>query len=367
MWRYVNMAEGKTRHMFAGGNTAEGFFSYYDHILPQDKAERIIILKGGPGVGKSTFMKKIASQMLKEGFDVEYMHCSSDPDSLDGVLFPRKNTALVDGTAPHIVDPKNPGAVDEIINLGEFWDNDGFDRNRDNILNINRKIGITFQRAYRYISAVYAIYKDNEALYGMAVRSGKANVVISQVISDIFEGIDVSEVIGRQRRLFASAITPKGFVSHLSSLITTGRIIKLKGEPGTRTERLLERVIAAASERGIDTETYYCALNPHKVEHVVIPELDISITTVNPSHIDEDIKGDEINFNDFVDESVLEPYRDDIEFNREEYGRLLEKAVQVLKQAKKYHDDLENYYIPNMNFDSVQKCQEAVLDSLLRS
>lgn len=54
------MAEGKTRHMFAGRNTAEGFFSYYDHIMPQEKAERIIILKGGPGVGKSTFMKKIA-------------------------------------------------------------------------------------------------------------------------------------------------------------------------------------------------------------------------------------------------------------------------------------------------------------------
>lgn len=34
------MAAGKTRHMFAGGNKAEGFFSYYDNILPQEKAER---------------------------------------------------------------------------------------------------------------------------------------------------------------------------------------------------------------------------------------------------------------------------------------------------------------------------------------
>jgi len=366
MKRSFGMAEGKTRHMFAGGNTAEGFFSYYDHILPQDKAERIIILKGGPGVGKSTFMKKIASQMMKEGYDVEYMHCSSDPDSLDGVVFPQKNTAIVDGTAPHIVDPKNPGAVDEIINLGEFWEHNGFSANKENILNINRKKGVAYQRAYRYISAAYAIYRDNEALYGMAVHSGKANMIISQVVSDIFCGIDVSEVTGRQRRLFASAITPKGFVNHLSSLITTGRIIILKGEPGTGTERLIERVAAAAAERGIDTETYYCALNPNKPEHVVIPELDVSITTMNPPHIVENIKGEEINFNDFVDNAVLEPYRSDIEFNRNESGRLLDKAVQTLKQAKEYHGDLESYYIPNMNFDSVQKCQEAVLESLLR-
>jgi hypothetical protein len=360
------MAEGKTRHMFAGGNTAEGFFSYYDHILPQEKAERIIILKGGPGVGKSTFMKKIASQMLKEGFDVEYMHCSSDPDSLDGVVFPKKNTALIDGTAPHIVDPKNPGAVDEIINLGEFWDNDGFSENKEKIMSINRKKGIAYQRAYRYMHAAYAIYKDNEALYGMAVHNGKVNVVISQVVSEIFDRIGVSEVTGKQRRLFASAITPKGFVNHIPTLITTDRVIIIKGEPGTGTERLLERTILASTERGINTETYYCALNPRKPEHIVIPELDVSITTMNPPHFVEGIRGEKINFNDFVDESILEQYQDDIEFNREESGRLLNKAMQVLKQAKKYHDDLESYYIPNMNFDSVQKCQEAVLNSLLR-
>jgi len=360
------MAGGKTRHMFAGGNTAEGFFSYYDHILPQEKAERIIILKGGPGVGKSTFMKKIASHMLKEGFDVEYMHCSSDPDSLDGVVFPEKNTALIDGTAPHIVDPKNPGAVDEIINLGEFWDNDGFSRNKDIILSINRNKSIAYQRAYRYISAAHAIYKDNEALHGLAVHNGKVNVIISLVVSDIFGGIDVSEVTGKQRRLFASAITPKGFINHLSSLVTTDRIIILKGEPGTGTERLLERIVVAASERGINTETYFCALNPHKPEHVVIPELDVSITTLNQPHFIEDIRGDEINFNDFLDKSVLEPYHDDIKYNRDESDRLLDKAVQVLKQAKKYHDDLESYYIPNMNFDSVQKCQEAVFKSLIQ-
>jgi len=111
------MSKGRVRHMFAGGNTSKGFFSYYDYVLPQEKAERIFILKGGPGVGKSTFMKKIAEGLCSEGCDMEYMHCSSDPGSLDGVVFPKKGVAIIDGTAPHIVDPKNPGAVDEIIHL----------------------------------------------------------------------------------------------------------------------------------------------------------------------------------------------------------------------------------------------------------
>ena len=58
------MLNNKARHMFPGGNTYKGFYSYYDYILPQEKANKIIILKGGPGVGKSTFMRHIAEDML---------------------------------------------------------------------------------------------------------------------------------------------------------------------------------------------------------------------------------------------------------------------------------------------------------------
>ncbi len=117
----------KVKHYFPGGNTTQGFFSYYDHILTQEEATRIICLKGGPGVGKSTYMKRIGKAMEEKGFEVEYMHCSSDPNSLDGVVIPQIKLALIDGTAPHVVDPKNPGAVDEnihplgILNMNIAW------------------------------------------------------------------------------------------------------------------------------------------------------------------------------------------------------------------------------------------------------
>ena len=105
------MAEGKIRHMFPGGNTPQGFFSYYDQVIAAD-AVRIFLLKGGPGTGKSTFMKRISQAMTERGFAVEHHHCSSDPDSLDGLVIPALDIALIDGTAPHIVDPKHPGCVD---------------------------------------------------------------------------------------------------------------------------------------------------------------------------------------------------------------------------------------------------------------
>lgn len=95
--------EGKVRHMFPGNNTPHGFFSYYQYILSQQQAEKIYCLKGGPGVGKSTFMRKIGEEMLEEGFDVDFLHCSSDPGSLDGIVITEKKIALIDATSPHVV------------------------------------------------------------------------------------------------------------------------------------------------------------------------------------------------------------------------------------------------------------------------
>ena len=97
------MPKGRIRHMFPGGNTSKGFFSFYDYIICQEDAARIFIIKGGPGVGKSTFMKKTALEMANMGYDVEFMHCSSDNNSLDGIVVPRAGIAMIDGTAPHVV------------------------------------------------------------------------------------------------------------------------------------------------------------------------------------------------------------------------------------------------------------------------
>ena len=114
------MAKGKIKNYFPGGNTPAGFYSFYQY-LPY-KTDQVFIIKGGPGTGKSTLMKKIGYLMQEKGYDLEFHWCSSDNDSLDGVVIPRLGTAIFDGTAPHLIDPLHPGAVDTIINLGDYWD-----------------------------------------------------------------------------------------------------------------------------------------------------------------------------------------------------------------------------------------------------
>jgi polynucleotide 5'-kinase involved in rRNA processing len=93
---------GKARNLFPGGNTCEGFYSFYDYTIEPD-ATRIFIIKGGPGVGKSTFMRHIGNEMLERSYDVEFHCCSSDNGSIDGVVIPAIRVALLDGTAPQRV------------------------------------------------------------------------------------------------------------------------------------------------------------------------------------------------------------------------------------------------------------------------
>lgn len=95
--------KGNVKEVFPGGNTYKGFHSFYDHILPQEEANRIFCIKGGPGVGKSSFMKAIAKEFVELGYDVELHHCSSDNNSLDGVVIKQAKVALLDGTAPQRV------------------------------------------------------------------------------------------------------------------------------------------------------------------------------------------------------------------------------------------------------------------------
>ena len=74
------MATADIRY-FLGANSPDGFYSLYDQMIDPVQARRIYILKGGPGCGKSTLMRRVAARAEELGQETEYIHCSGDPDS----------------------------------------------------------------------------------------------------------------------------------------------------------------------------------------------------------------------------------------------------------------------------------------------
>ena len=148
---------------FAASNTVSGFVSYYDDIF--GRCDEIYVIKGGSGTGKSRFMREVAEHYLKneENANIEYFYCSFDPDSLDGIIVDRR-MAVIDGTSPHVYEPTLPGAKENMVDLGAFWDSRALMAKRLGLLSLMKQKKEHFRRAYGYLASYGELMKVREGM-----------------------------------------------------------------------------------------------------------------------------------------------------------------------------------------------------------
>ena len=368
------------RHYFPGNNTPQGFFSYYKYILGQREANRIICIKGGPGTGKSTFMKRIGERFAKLGEDIDYLHCSADEDSLDGVILKNRRIALIDGTSPHITDPGTPGAVDKIINLGEFWNEEGIALNKDEIIDLNEDCSGWYRIAYNYLNAAKSVFKSLEEIYYKAVEDSEIYRVVADIVTSEYGEYPICLRPGRQKKFFAGAITPGGLVNYLRSLLDNIQKVYLVSVPeGFSNQSFMEVLKEGAVYRGFDTEVFYCPMGPdEKIDHIIVPQLSLAFITVNEYHdlepwelFDEEEDSEErekeltlIDISDYMKQHVLEENTLLMAELKEEYEILLGRAIKALECARKAHMKVESMYIPNMNFTRISALSDEVFEEL---
>ena len=149
---------------FLGGNTCEGFLSLYDGFPPEEGAF-LHVIKGGPGGGKSGFMRRIGQAAEARGLEVRYVLCSGDPDSLDGVYIPALHTAWVDGTAPHVTEPKHFGVDGDYINLGAFCRLPLEPEDARQIRELTPRYRALYADAYEKLAAAKKLHDELEAVY----------------------------------------------------------------------------------------------------------------------------------------------------------------------------------------------------------
>lgn len=354
--------KGKIVDLFPGGNTSKGFYSFYRYILGQEEARRVICIKGGPGTGKSSLMKKLASHFNEKGYDIELHHCSSDNNSLDGVVIKGLNVAILDGTAPHVVDPINPGAVDEILNMGECWNEEGFKRFRKNIIDINKEVGKTFRRAYRFIAAAKAVHDDWSNYNNEALNNGKLNKLMEELKEKIF----TTPIVGNstERHLFATAFTPNGIITFVDTILNGyEKVYVLNGGPGTGKTDVLEYLSKEALKRGFAIELFHDPLVPERLEHLFIPQLSTAIVTSNEIN-QKQFEGNQVYMDNLLNSNVVSKNREEIKFDSELFYELLGKGLKLIASAKVLHDHMETYYVPNMDFDKINEVTREVIEKL---
>ncbi|MGE8080320.1 PRK06851 family protein [Peribacillus loiseleuriae] len=356
---------GKTKHYFAGGNTARGFHSLYESNL--HGLERLYILKGGPGTGKSTLMKKVGKEWVEKGFDIQLLHCSSDPESIDGVIVTDLKVGIVDGTAPHVIEPKAPGAIEEYINLGSAWDSQILSESKQEIMKLSSEISVAFEDAYSLFASALAVHDEWEEIYIANLDFQKVNN-LTEKLKDTFFGEIFINKTSEIRHRFLGAATPIGAVDYVPNL--TEDIAKryfLKGRPGSGKSTMLKKLALEAEQRGFDVEIYHCGFDPNSLDMVIMREIGVAIfDSTAPHEYFPSRQGDEIV--DIYQEAILpgtdEIYSDQIQDISTRYRTKMNEATQSLARAKSLHDELEDIYIRAMDFSEIDRIYNSIRDKV---
>ena len=356
---------GKIRNYFAGGNTARGFHNLFDSNL--QGLNRLFILKGGPGTGKSSLMKKVGEKWVEKGFDIEYLHCSSDNNSIDGVIIPALKVGIVDGTAPHVIEPQAPGAVEEYINLGEAWDAKALGAQKAAIENLTARVSEAFAKAYATFNEALEIHDDWEKIYINSMDFQKADQLTNKLIESFFGKMKLNKKPDVRHR-FLGAATPIGAVDFIPNL--TEDIPKryfIKGRPGSGKSTMLKKLAAAAEAHGVDVEIYHCGFDPNSLDMLIFRELGIAIfDSTAPHEYFPSRDGDEIidMYEILIEQGTDELFADVISKISTKYKNKMAEATEYLAKAKKLRDELEAIYIAAMDFSVVTQIQNKIEEEI---
>lgn len=354
------MDKGLETRYFLGANTGVGYCSFYAHFLRQPD-RRIHILKGGPGCGKSTFLKRIGACAQEAGLHVAYLHCSGDPGSLDGVYFPETNTGYLDGTAPHCCDPAIFGVTGKYLDLGAFCRIEALDTAR--IQTLNEDYPLFYRRAYEYLAAAAALDpRKQPGLLFPEDRTAARRRASGTALRE-FGAVKKDTAPGRREKRFLSAITCEGrcfFPQTLEAL--ADRVYLLDNACGLAEDYL--RVIQEHALRcGLNLIVCPHPLLPECTEAVLIPSLRLAFLAAEEEVQFSDVAIRHIRLDAIPDATRLRALRSRMRTDARLQRQSIDAAIRQLQAAKLLHDELEAVYCPCMDFDALTAFTEQYVDA----
>lgn len=349
------------KQFFLGANSPTGFYSLYDALLPIEKANRLYIIKGGAGCGKSTLMRRVAQRAQQLGEQVEYILCSGDPDSLDAIVLEQRGIALVDGTSPHVVEPRVAGAVDRYVNLGACYRQAALFPHKMALYNGAKAYKESYQRAYHCLSAAKEIlqgmYLPFETEAFIARCEKKAKSILAKEVKP-----QKNAPVGTVTQRFLSAITHKGQIClEETAQSICSRIYCIEDRYGI-AHHLLNYLLAGAVHAGYDVIACPNPMFPQRLCHVLIPSLSLGFITYEKDAI-ESCQG-KLKMETLAKDALLNISKPRLRFCKKMSQTLIDEAICALADAKQKHDALEEIYFPHIDFELADEITTQVMTEI---
>ncbi len=355
------MPDNTITRYFLGANSAQGFYSLYDCFAKPEDGVFLYVIKGGPGCGKSSFMKRIGARADCAGLDVEYIHCSGDPASLDAVLIPELGVAYADGTAPHVLDPPFPAAGGAYFDLGSFYDTAALRPKLESIISLNQRYKAMYAESYTLLSAAGSVtIRPSSGLITEEAVLAARRRARSLMGRELGRGSGS----GRAVRRFISAISCEGGVfldSTVSELCP--RVCELDNELGIAQD-YLDECLACALARGCNVIVCPDCLTPEKTQALLIPEAGLALLCVNRRCRWQGEVYRHVRLDALADAEALRRARPSMRTAEKLRSALTAEAEKKLAGAKTLHDELEGVYNPHVDFDGVYALVEKHAEAL---
>lgn len=340
---------------FLAANSCEGFVSHFGECYNPQDDWKVYIIKSGPGTGKSSFMKKIANTAESKNENYILCPCSSDPQSLDAVILPDRKVVILDGTAPHTLDPRYPAVCEEILNFGQFWDTEKIG-NREEIIEITDLNKALHKTAGRYLSSAGQILLDT---YKTALSCTKKFEIKAFAEKLCKKHIPKSNGTGYEWTRFISGITPQGVVSFPETVTSCcNKVIIISDKYRACSNIVMNEVRNYCLINGYEIITLKNPFLPTLItDHIIIPSLSLAFVTED-NKLTFNCDSRRIHARRFTSNKLLHNSIARLKLNRKVSQSLIFAATDTLKQAKAVHDKLESYYINAMDFEKLDKFAE---------
>lgn len=328
---------------FAASNSASGFYSHYTACFDDARIGHLYAIKGGPGTGKSRFMRDVAEYGVGMGWRCEYVYCSSDPNSLDGVILSRRDRAiaLLDATAPHLYEPKRPGAREDLVNLGIFWDVEKLEAQSEQIGRLQDQKAAAYRRAYRYLHAVGELRQAHDELLRPYIRRGEIAASAARLLADEC-GVGYAEQVA-----LMWSVGMRGHVG-FDSYFRQAKEIVLVEDCRSAAQYLMAALRREAEVRGLSVRVSYDPVLPDRIDALLLCESGRLFTT-SPRRFCE-YPHQILYTRRFVDLAGMRSARREATAARRQAKSAMTGAVRALSDVKDAHFELESIYSAAMNF-----------------
>lgn len=329
-------------NFFGARNSHDGFKSNFGKMFSPTKYEKLFILKGGPGTGKSTILRGVVSFANGVGITASAVLCSSDVSSLDGVILEHngKRIGVIDGTAPHVQDPLFPGAIDEILNLGDGFNSRLLESQKREIIAYTKEKSEAYKNGYSTLFASKGAFDCIYSRFQASEFYNEAECIADEVMKEIDHPVFTHD----NREGLYSAFGKDGFfsitpVGQKASLYIKGNVFV--------SSMALDAIKRRADKKGIGALRFSSALDDRITERIYIGDTAI---------ISREEAVDGITLSDY------DPNEYCVDFDELFgcYTTLLSRAALHFKNAASAHLSLEKIYREAVDFSK----NEIIFDRL---